>query len=199
MRARPTLPKTTSLSRFCADERGTVVTEFVIIFPILIWAWVGMYYYWDVYRAVNMSQKASYTVADALSRSNGLMTPQYIDGMSSLLAYLSDATQPVKMRVTSVKWNKTTGKHEVSWSYSPGSKLTPRTTAGIPAIATQLPTLVEFETVILLETEIDYRPPMGATKIGPISLGVGARTLSEFIVTKPRFVTPVCLSGTACT
>jgi hypothetical protein len=194
MNARLTRP----LLRFLRDERGTVLTEFVIIFPILVWAWVGMFYYWDIYRAENMAQKASFTVADGLSRSNGELTPQYVTGMADLLTYLSGADNEVRMRLTSVKWNKATQKHEVSWSYSPYSKMTVLTNNDIASKASQLPTLVEFETVLLLETEIDYVPPIGMTKIGPLDLGVGERTISEFIVTKPRFVTPICLTTKAC-
>jgi Flp pilus assembly protein TadG len=186
------------LSRFSRDEAGTVLTEFVIVFPILVWAWIGMYYYWDVYRALNLSQKASFTVADNLSRAVDEVTPNYVDGMAQLLTYLSQADDAVRLRVTSVKWNVTTEKHEVSWSYSPNNKLPALTNATLDAIRSRLPTLVQYETVLVIETEVAYEPPIGITKIGNLDLGVGAQTFREFIVTRPRFVTKVCLLNTTC-
>jgi hypothetical protein len=185
--------------RFLKDERGTVLSEFVIIFPILIWAWIGMYYYWDIYRAQNKVQKASFTVADNISRSNGELRSADIDGLQKFLAYLSDTRQPVEMRVSSIKWNPATNKHEVSWSYSPGGKMAELKNADMAKYANRLPTLMEFETVTLLETSVDYRPPLGATKIGPLELGVGDREMQELIVTRPRFVSKICLVGRTCT
>jgi hypothetical protein len=73
------------------------------------------------------------------------------------------------------------------------------TAASLQAIDDQIPTLIEHETVLLLETSIDYQPPLGIDEISGIDLGVGPQTFTEFVVTRPRFVPKVCLDGTACT
>jgi Flp pilus assembly protein TadG len=186
------------LKRFTGGQAGTVTSEFVIMFPILIWAWIGMFYYWDVYRAQNLAQKASYAVADNLSRSVDEVTQNYVNGMGGLLTYLSQADTPVRLRVTSIKWNATTLKHEVSWSYSPNNKFPKLTNTTLDPIRNRLPTLVQYETVLLIETAVDYVPPLNIDRIGDIDLGVGPQTFNEFIVTRPRFVNKVCLTGTTC-
>ncbi len=183
---------------FGRDDSGTVLTEFVMIFPILIWAWIGMFFYWDIYRAVNLAQKASFTIADNLSRDEGVLDAAYINGVNELFAYLADTDQEVRMRVTSVGWNRTTQKHEVSWSYSPHGKMTPHTNASLAFVANRIPTLVDYETVILLETSVDYAPPFDMPEVSWVNLGVGARTMEEFIVTRPRFINKICLLGTPC-
>lgn len=184
---------------FLRNERGTAVAEFVIVFPLLIWAWLAMYYYWDAYRAINLSQKASFTVADTLSRQNDVINASYVDGMEELLALLawSDAAG-TQMRVTSVTWDAVAKKHNVSWSYSPNADKTALTTATLVPFKNQLPELAEFETVLVVETWIAYEPPLGIDKIGPVNIGVAPKTIEEFIVIRPRFIRKMCLTGSAC-
>ncbi len=187
------------LSSFLREERGTVLSEFVIVFPILVWAWIGMYYYWDVYRAVNLAQKASFTISDNLSRSSGEVTTAYIDGLEEFLTFLADTEDEVQIRVSSIRWNKANEEHEVAWSYSPHNGFPLLTNGNLSEIVDQIPTLVEYETVLIIETNVDYEPPLGITQIGNLDLGVGPQTFTEFIVTRPRFVTKVCLAGIPCT
>lgn len=192
-----------SLSDFARDERGTLLAEFVIVFPMLIWAFLGIFLFWDVYRAINLAQKASFTLSDNLSRADKELTTAYIDGLAKLLAYLSEADaadgEGVRLRVSSLKWNKTSLTHEVSWSYAANSAITALTTGGIPAIKDKLPTLTEFETVLLIETYVDFVPAFTGGNVGGYSLGVGSRTFTEFVVIRPRFIPKVCLKNTACT
>ena len=58
----------TQLTRFRRDERGSVIAEMVITLPMLIWAYMAMYVYWDAFRMINSVQKASYTISDMVSR-----------------------------------------------------------------------------------------------------------------------------------
>jgi Flp pilus assembly protein TadG len=195
------------LADFARDERGTLLAEFVIVFPLLIWAFLGIFLFWDVYRAINLAQKASFTLADNLSRADKDVTTANIDGLAKLLAYLSEADaadgETVRLRVSSLKWNKTSSTHEVAWSYAANTGTTksmPKlTTGGIPAIKDQLPTLTEFETVLLIETEVDFVPAFTGGNVGGYTMGVGSRTFTEFVVIRPRFIPKVCLQGTACT
>jgi Flp pilus assembly protein TadG len=192
---------------FARNERGGATIEFVIVFPMLVWAFLGIFLFWDVYRGINTAQKASFIVADALSRTSAPLTTNYIDGLTDLLAYLSnaDATrgEGVRLRVTSVKWDIANNRHSVDWSYTKDTT-TLKLSDPIPtAISDQIPTLSPFETVIVVETEIDYVPPFLGGNVGGASrfytLGLGAKTFDEFIVIRPRFIPKVCLQGTPCT
>jgi Flp pilus assembly protein TadG len=191
---------------FAKSERGAAIIEFVIVFPMLIWAFLGIYLFWDVYRGINTAQKASFIVADALSRTSAPLTTNYINGMTDLLAYLADADpsrgEGVRLRVTSVKWDIANNRHAVDWSYTQDTTLLALTNPIPQAIADQIPTLTPFETVILVETEVDYVPPfLGGDVGGPrfYTLGIGSRTFDEFIVIRPRFIPKVCLQGSPCT
>lgn len=192
---------------FARSERGGAIIEFVIVFPMLIWAFLGIYLFWDVYRAINTAQKASFIVADALSRTSVPLTTNYIDGMTDLLAYLADADpsrgEGVRLRVTSVKWDIANNRHAVDWSYTQDTTLLKLSDPIPKTIVDQIPTLTPFETVILVETEVDYVPPFLGGTVGGESrfytLGLGSKTFDEFVVIRPRFIPKVCLQGTPCT
>jgi Flp pilus assembly protein TadG len=191
---------------FARNERGATVIEFVIVFPLLVWAFLGIFLFWDVYRGINTAQKASFIVADALSRTSAPLTTNYIDGMTDLLAYLADADaargEGVRLRVTSVKWDLPNNRHAVDWSYTNDATMLELANPMPLAIADQIPTLTPFETVILVETEVDYSPPFLGGNVGGdrfYTLGLGSRTFDELIVIRPRFIPKVCLQGTPCT
>jgi Flp pilus assembly protein TadG len=192
---------------FVRNERGSAIIEFVIVFPLLIWAFLGIFLFWDVYRGINTAQKSSFIVADALSRTSTPLTTDYIDGLTDLLAFLANADadrgEGVRLRVTSVKWDTVNNRHSVGWSYT-RDDATPKLTDPMPTTVTdRLPTLTPFETVILVETEVDYVPPFLGGTVGGDSrfytLGLGSRVFDEFVVIRPRFIPKVCLSGTPCT
>ena len=73
------------------------------------------------------------------------------------------------------------------------------TTAKLPAYASKLPSLVDQETLLLVETQVPYVPPLGTGKVVGLDVGVSAQTFSEFVPIKPRFVPQIELTGPACT
>ena len=191
-----------SESGFFRNQKGSAIVEFVIVFPLLIWAFLGIFLLWDVFRAINLSQKATFIVADNLSRSSTAVTPAYIDVLADLLAYLSQV-QPatgegVRLRVSSIQWNSTTNTHSVAWSYSADNAQPVLTNALLAGIANQIPTLTAFETVLLIESEVDYVPALAGGDLAGFTLGVGPRTMDEFVVIRPRFIPRVCLTSVAC-
>ncbi len=188
---------------FLKDQRGSGIVEFVIVFPLLIWAFVGIFLFWDVFRAMNLAQKATFIVADNLSRSSAAVKRADIDGLADLLGYLSEvqpaAGESVRLRVSSIKWNATTNMHAVGWSYTADNAQPVLTNATLAPLSSQIPTLTAFETVLLIESEVSYVPALAGGTVGGFTIGVGSRTMKEFVVIRPRFIPKVCLSGTACT
>lgn len=191
---------------FLKDERGSAIIEFVIVFPMLVWSFLGIFLFWDAFKGINGAQKASFIVADALSRSSDRVTTNYLDGMADLLAYLANAEaargEGVRLRVTSISWDATNNRHLVDWSYSADNARPILTNDMLNTIAVQIPTLTAAETVILVETEIDYNPPLAGGRVGGESrfytMGIGSRTLGEFVVIRPRFIPRICLQGVTC-
>jgi Flp pilus assembly protein TadG len=196
------LPRDEGEAGFLKSQRGSAIIEFVIVFPLLIWAFLGIFLFWDAFRAINLAQKSTFTIADNLSRSSTAVTTGYIDGLADLLAYLSEV-QPatgegVRLRVSSIAWDSANNRHRVSWSYSADNALPALNNTTLLALAPRIPTLTAFETVLLIETQVDYVPAFSGGQVGPFTLCVGARTLQEFVVIRPRFIPRVCLQSTAC-
>ena len=181
---------TQTLRRFRSEDRGSVVAEAVIALPLMIWAYMGLYVYWDAFRAVNLAQKASYTVADYISRERGTLSNTEIAGLAKVFQYMMDTDQTTKMRITSIYWNPQTNRFEVYWSRSPGSTMTPLTTTTLQAVRDRIPLMSDGDSAILLETETSYSPGF--------QVGIEDQVFKNFIVTRPRFLTRICLTDVAC-
>ena len=76
------------LRRFAAAESGALSVEAVIIFPILLWAFIAMFVFWDAFKAQNINLKATYTVADLISREDDPIDAAYVDGMNDVYEFL---------------------------------------------------------------------------------------------------------------
>lgn len=184
--------------RFASEEGGTISAEFVIVLPILLWSLLGMFNYWDVYRSMNQVQKASFTLSDTLSRSAGTVDGAYIDGLLEFMDFIVAGDHPAQLRVTSIRYMAALDQYQVAWSYSPASAMTALTDADLATLRPALPVMTDLETVILVETRVPYTPPVSLASIGPLDVGLGPQTFSEFIVTRPRFISKVCFAGTPC-
>lgn len=171
------LPK--SLTRFGRDEAGSVIAEAVIVLPLMLWAYIALFVYWDAFRAVNTVQKAAYTLSDMISREKVGKTTAYITGVQRVLEYLIAGDMKPRLRVTELTWSGTNKRYEVHWSRSPGNALTPLTTATLQPYANQIPNMSAGDYVIVVEVQVDYKPTF--------DIGMSDQTFNEFIVTRPRF------------
>ncbi len=131
------------LSRFLKNESGAVMVEAVIVLPLMIWAYLALFVYWDAYRSINTSQKAAYTISDMLSREMITLPANYVTGMRDLMSYLVDDDQTVKIRVTSVTWSEINNRFEVDWSRSPDNAFPQLTTSSIQSLAPRIPALAD--------------------------------------------------------
>ena len=171
--------------RFARDTAGSVIIEGLYMILLLIFFILAMLVYTDVFTARNTSVKATYTVADLLSRWNSstlAVDKDYLDGMNELYAYMAKVdTTDTELRITSAYYNKDTKKYVVDWSYKThnGTKLT-SAMLNEPDYTSRLPNLVAGEYVIILESEALYSPPF--------RVGIPDMTFEEFVVTRPRFV-----------
>jgi Flp pilus assembly protein TadG len=168
--------------RFLRDESGTVLVDALMLMPILVWGYVGLFAYWDSYRSVNTVQKASYTISDLLSRSqvSDGIDDAYLEGMLTTLETIIDTEQTAKIRVTSYSWSAANNRYEVIFSRSPNSAMTALTTSDLASLTSRLPTMSDGDNAVLVETEVAYTPP--------VAYGLEPTTLNQFIVTRPRFL-----------
>ena len=183
------------LTRFARDERGSVVAEAVVALPILLWAYLALFVYWDGFRTINTVQKAAYTISDMISREMVAVTPAYVTDMDSIMEYLIDADQNVAVRVSSVTFSAARNRYEIHWSRSTDTTTLPAlTTASLQAFGDcataarcRIPEMADADFVVIVETRTAYEPVF--------SVGVEDMTIEQFIVTRPRFVTCVLMSG----
>ncbi|MDT8856536.1 TadE/TadG family type IV pilus assembly protein [Paracoccaceae bacterium Fryx2] len=164
---------------FRRGDDGSVVVEAVIVLPLMFWAYLTIFDYWDGFRAMNTIQKASYTISDMISREMEPVNSAYIRGMRDTMNYMLDPDESAKIRVTSVMWDELDDRYEVLWSNSPDGQMQPLTTATLQPLAYRLPMMADGTTVLLLQTEVRYRPPFNT--------GLNPMTYEYFIVTRPRF------------
>ena len=178
------------LRRFLREDRGSVVAEAVIVLPVLLWAYLALFTYWDAFRSLNTVQKASYTVSDMVSRENLGISTAYVDGLDRMMEYLVDDGQNVSMRLTSVTWSATNNRFEVHWSLSPGNAMIPLTTTTLQPLASKIPNMAAGDYVVILEVSVPYAPTF--------SIGMNDMNFEEFIVTRPRFLPCLPLDNIIC-
>lgn len=172
------------------DESGTLMAEAVLVLPFMLWSYLALFVYWDSYRAINTVQKAAYTISDMISREMVSVTEAYIVGMDAMMEYMIDQDQDAKTRVTEITWSQINNRYEVFWSRSPHNALPRLTTASLSSIADKLPMMADGDHVVLVEVEVNYEPSF--------NVGLGDQTIKQFIVTRPRFVPRICLTGVPC-
>lgn len=178
------------LRKFRRDEDGAVMAEGLIVMPLLLWAYLALFVYWDAYRSVNTAQKAAYTISDMISREMVTLPTTYVTGMRDLMSYLVGSDQEVRIRVSSVKYSGTNSRLEVEWSRSPDSAMPELTTATIVNYKAQIPDMADGDSVVIVETEVDYHPAF--------NVGMNDQQLDQFIVTRPRFIPKICMTDVTC-
>lgn len=174
----------TALQRFATDDRGAVLVETLVALPFLIWAYIGMFVFWDGFQTANAVQKASYLAADFVTR-NATVTTSQLAGVRTTMDYMINAENAPSIRVTSVIWVAARNRLEVDWSRSIGSPRTIHTTSSIALVKDRIPEMSDLDTVIVVETWLDYEPAL--------NMGLTDETFEQFIVTRPRFVRRVGL------
>lgn len=182
------LPK--SLHRFLRDEKGTIVVDALILMPMFIWAYAGMFAYWDTYRSANTVQKVAFTVSDLVSRAQGPIDDSYILGMRDTMNFMLAGDQAGAIRITSYRWNGPDDRYEVIFSRATNGAMPGLNNNDLADLVHRLPSMADGDSAVLLETRVPYAPPM--------AFGVQPTTIEQFIVTRPRFLPKLCHVDYAC-
>jgi Flp pilus assembly protein TadG len=190
-----------SFRSYLRDESGVLLAEFLILIPMVVWGFLALFVYWDVFKTINITQKAAYSISDLLSR-QVVVNTQFLDGMQNVLTFLTPTVPESRIRITSMEMDEGTNV-QTAWdgddqfvllfSHSPGNKVTPRDASTIQLLAPVVPTLQDLESVIIVETWVDFEPRFD-TGVLNFALGVDNQTFTQLIVTRPRG-RRVCLDG----
>ncbi len=175
------------LDRFRRDDRAAVSVEAILMLPLLFWLMIATFVYWDAFRAVNTHVKATYTVADMIARQLGPVNAAFINGLDKVHRFLSNTADGDSwLRVTHVQYDGARRRHVVLWSRSTGPAPA-LTTATFAPLAGQMPVMSDADTAIVVEAWRNFREI--------VRVGVGDRTLYEFTVMRPRFLSPIPFAG----
>lgn len=182
-----------AIKRNLRDEAGSFSVEAILMFPLLAWAFMAMYVFFEGLRESNINLKAAYTISDLLSREEDeFITDEYMAGMHNIYTWLSRSTQPVQLRVTVVEFEQTEGEepgigvHNKIWSEGVGvdgllqSEIATLVTPHVPILA-------DSATAIVVESWATYDPIM--------DVGLADTDLYNIVVTAPRFADQLLYEG----
>lgn len=192
------MTRKSSFGRFLRNERGTVLVEFLLLLPLLVWVMIALVVFWDVFRTINTAQKAAYSVSDLISRQEDNLSVSFVDGMQQVFDYLmAGAAQDTSLRITSLYYDDATTSYKLIFSVSPGDRVIPYTETDLQTLKDRIPILNDKDSVVIVETLVDYTPPFN-TGILNIADALGSNVFDEFVVTPPRFRTAICLAVAGC-
>jgi len=175
------------LRRFWKDERAAIAMEAVIITPVLAWTFIGSFVFFDAYRTYNSSIKATYAVADILSRQTDTVFGYDIEGMAQIFDHLVRNNGDARLRVTQIFYVASLDEYRVDWSYATNGEAR-LFTSNLVDMEELLPTMANAERLILVQSFIPYRPVFQS--------GMDIITFSNFTFTRPRFAGQIPFDGT---
>lgn len=179
---------------FRRDEDASQSVEAVLVIPLLLWAFLASYTFFDVYRAKSLALKANYAISDLISRETGEMDMNYLLGAEKVFEYLTQASPDPWVRVTVVTCTADCAEDyrtlEVDWSKATDGLPTFTDTDVMNSLDPIIPLLAQDERVIIVETSVDYEPPFSQNLTG-----IGERTFVDIVMTRPRFAGQVCWVG----
>lgn len=168
------------------DERGSFSVEAILMFPLLVWAFMAMYVFYEGLRESNINLKATYTIGDLLSRETDVIDMDYLDGMNGVYAWLSRSAMPVSMRVSVVRYDGTNDDHVMIWSRGVGQPDLTQDDVD-SRVSNHIPILAHADTVIVVETWTTYDPVM--------DIGLTDTDIYNLVVTAPRFSKQLLFEG----
>ena len=181
-------------NRFASNEEGSLSVEAVFALPMLVWAITATFVFWDAFKTMNVSQKATYTVADMLSREVDPIDADYMTSMHEIYDFLAGESGDNAIRVSVVTFttNTTTNTDELQLVWSEGVNILGY--ADLAVIQDRLPSMALGEQVIVVESEQEWAPAF--------AVGLASYRFREVALARPRFAPQMCWddgSGPTCT
>lgn len=151
-----------------------------MVFPLLVWGSMTAYSYFDGYNQSAKNLKATYAIADILSRERNRVNANYITNMYELQKFLIADRSEVSMRISFVRYDKPDNRHYVKWSCVRGEALHAWTDTTVSQLWDRLPAMADDAQMIVVETKDHY--------VRPFKLGFGENEfdMNNFVFTQPR-------------
>ncbi|KMW57997.1 ABC-type dipeptide transport system, periplasmic component [Candidatus Rhodobacter oscarellae] len=188
--------------RFARDERASLTVEAILVLPLLLWGYFGMFVLFDGYRALSNNIRASYTISDLLSRELEPVNEDYINGLNDIQDVLTQSPHRTVLRVTVVAYEQSLGGHQLVWSNATEGKEDITEATLQDKIVGFLPVMSNGETLIVVETWMAFVPFLDITlktlydnSSSPGDTVFGPFYFESIAVTRPRFAGQLCFEG----
>lgn len=174
---------------FARNESGSLSVEAVLILPLLALAILVTIVLWDAFKAVNVNQKSTFTIADMLSRETRDINPEYMTTLRELHAFLGTQSGDNAVRITVVTMNEDPDtlvqSMEMVWSQGIGGLSGHQDLASIEA---RIPAMAVGDQLIVVEGVQSWEPAF--------NVGLPAYNFREVAITRPRFAPKLDWSDT---
>jgi Flp pilus assembly protein TadG len=169
------------IARFRDDKSGVVVVEMVITLPLLVLALAATYEFFEVFRYKSIRDKATYTIADMISREGttpGFIDNTYLDNCLRLFSDVAMDNTGNQIRISEITYNDATSEYEVEWSEIRGAGSLIRLVDSDVATTTTLPVMQGGDYLLLVESRSTYTPNFNVG-FGN-SIEINTRTFTKF-------------------
>lgn len=209
------------LRAFYKDRRGNIIIESVVFLPAMIFTYIGFAVAWDGHRDNNLAQKATYAVADIISRERGVLKSNMMLSYLRAFGYAAEIPTsvtasnmrngPVAIRITSVLFDEAdtpggTDNVTLQFSFTSSTAQLPAHTAGtLQGIKHMIPALQDGDNIIIVETRVKWTPLVSAEDATSLvdynnnsadatdnNIWFAARNIDTFTTVRPRYVPRLC-------
>jgi Flp pilus assembly protein TadG len=164
------------LKRFLGNARGAAAIEFALILPVMVTMLTGLIELSYLMMAERRVSNAAHSTANLIAQETDVTSSDLTDIFSAASLIMAPfSTSTLKIGVSSVRFDDTTGAPSQDWSssYNAGSVTNPTTLATNMGEA--------GSSVIIVTTSYSYTPIMSAILTGPFAL-------SETAIVRPRYL-----------
>ena len=148
-----------ALARFRDGTDGIMTVEMVITLPFLFWMITTSFELYEVHRYKSARVKATYTVADMLSRELLPVDAQLTAGAKTLFDAVTADHGDNQLRMTVVEYDSINDSYVVEWSDTHGDgPMSDLTTAEVANAHSEIPVLQGGEQLIIVESTSTYTP-----------------------------------------
>jgi hypothetical protein len=175
---------------FFRREDGSLSVEACFSVPLLAWAIVATFVFFDAFKTLNISQKATYTIADMISREEVAVDDNYITALHETFTYLAGGDigpSAIRVSVVEMTVDPDTGVEELELVWSEGRNYDKLTT--LDPIRDRIPGIAPGEQLVVVESVQQWTPAFG--------VGLATYRFREVALARPRFAPKICWGTTA--
>jgi len=182
-----------AIGRFRRETGGTMTVEMVITLPFLFWMITTSFELYEVHRYKAARVKATYTVADMLSREMLPVDDVYVDNAKALYDTVTKDNGENQVRFTVVRYDSGPDTYSVRWSETRGSgAMSPLTNGDVAQAHAELPVLQGGEELIIVESTSTYSPIFEYPGLN------NDYTVNTKVFTGIHFAPQLCWDGSSC-